>query len=337
MIFGLCAATGLRAVDTNDTKMLTKPAVSAERIAFVYANDLWTADLEGRNVRRLTADVGTESDPAFSPDGRLVAFSGQYDGNVDVYVVPAGGRRPQAPDLAPGGRHRPGLHARRPVGPVRLGPLLQQPRLFPALHRARRGRRSRHAQGPLRLRRRDLPRRPAHRLLPLSRGLQPVEELPRRPLLAHLDLRRRGRRASRSCPSPRAARTTSTRCGSAARSSSAPTATASSTCSPSTPRPRRSTQLTEFKDFPVLSASAGAGKVVFEQAGSLHLYDVAQGKSRRLTDRRRRRPGRAPRALRQGPAVGLRRRPSRRPAPGPSSSSGARSSPSRPRRAIPAT
>ena len=95
LILGLCAATGLRAVDTNDTKMLTRPAVSAERIAFVYANDLWTADLEGRNVRRLTADVGTESYPAFSPDGGLLAFSGQYDGNVDVYVVPAGGGVPK--------------------------------------------------------------------------------------------------------------------------------------------------------------------------------------------------------------------------------------------------
>ncbi|MGZ5515545.1 MAG: protease, partial [Candidatus Aminicenantales bacterium] len=94
-LFALAGATRLAAVDTLDTKMLTRPAVSAERIAFVYANDLWTADLEGRNVRRLTSDPGAESNPVFSPDGGLVAFSGQYDGNTDVYVVPAGGGVPR--------------------------------------------------------------------------------------------------------------------------------------------------------------------------------------------------------------------------------------------------
>ena len=64
-------------------------------IAFVYANDLWTADLEGRNVRRLTSDVGIEIDPVFSPDGKWIAFSGQYDGNIDVYRRP--GRRAASP------------------------------------------------------------------------------------------------------------------------------------------------------------------------------------------------------------------------------------------------
>ena len=93
--FAMTGVVPLPAVDTTDTKFLTKPAVSAERVAFVYADDLWTADLEGRNVRRLTSGVGTETNPSFSPDGRLVAFSGQYDGNMDVYVVPAGGGVPK--------------------------------------------------------------------------------------------------------------------------------------------------------------------------------------------------------------------------------------------------
>ncbi|MCX6573847.1 MAG: hypothetical protein NTX99_07615, partial [Candidatus Aminicenantes bacterium] len=57
--FAFAGVTCLLAVDTTDTKFLTKPAVSAERVAFVYADDLWTADLEGRNVRRLTSGVGT--------------------------------------------------------------------------------------------------------------------------------------------------------------------------------------------------------------------------------------------------------------------------------------
>jgi tricorn protease len=68
------------------------PAVSAKNIAFVYADDLWVADRDGKNPRRLTSDIGVESYPTFSPDGSLIAFSAQYEGNTDVYTIsPAGG------------------------------------------------------------------------------------------------------------------------------------------------------------------------------------------------------------------------------------------------------
>ena len=87
---------------------------------------------------------------------------------------------------------------------------------------------------------------------------------------------------ARRSPSRRACPTTPIRCGSGSRFTSAPTATASSTSSPSTPT-EGGQAADRLKDFPVLSASAGAGRIVFEQAGSLHLYDLAQGKSRRLT------------------------------------------------------
>jgi tricorn protease len=90
------------AVDTKDTKFLTQPAVSARLIAFVYAGDLWTADLDGRNLRRLTSDIGVESSPAFSPDGATIAFSAQYDGNIDVYTVPAAGGIPTRLTWHPG-------------------------------------------------------------------------------------------------------------------------------------------------------------------------------------------------------------------------------------------
>jgi tricorn protease len=53
------------------------------------------ADLDGRNVRRLTTDLGIESVPSFSPDGAAIAFSGQYDGNTDVYIIPAAGGVPK--------------------------------------------------------------------------------------------------------------------------------------------------------------------------------------------------------------------------------------------------
>ncbi|MDP2915087.1 MAG: PDZ domain-containing protein [Candidatus Aminicenantes bacterium] len=104
LVFILSAAW-LQAIDINDTKMLTQPAIGKTHIAFVYANDLWAADFEGKNVRRLTSDLGVEGYPAFSPDGSLIAFSAQYEGNMDVYTVPVSGGVPKrltwhpSPDL----------------------------------------------------------------------------------------------------------------------------------------------------------------------------------------------------------------------------------------------
>ncbi|MBM3312906.1 MAG: hypothetical protein FJY80_15530, partial [Candidatus Aminicenantes bacterium] len=72
------AASAVPAIDTADTRLLSSPAVSAKNIAFVYANDLWVADLDGSHVRRLTTDLGTEGPPVFSPDGNFIAFSAQY-------------------------------------------------------------------------------------------------------------------------------------------------------------------------------------------------------------------------------------------------------------------
>jgi tricorn protease len=90
------------AVDRSDTRLLTDPAIAGERIVFAYANDLWTASLDGSNVRRLTSYPGVESLPRFSPDGRWIAFSGQYDGNTDVYVVDANGGEPKRLTWHPG-------------------------------------------------------------------------------------------------------------------------------------------------------------------------------------------------------------------------------------------
>src|SRR5256885_13959672 len=85
----------LYGVNMNDTRLLSDPAVSNDRIAFAYANDLWVANLDGMNVRRLTSHPGVESGPRFSPDGSMIAFTGRYDGNVDVYVVPTAGGVPK--------------------------------------------------------------------------------------------------------------------------------------------------------------------------------------------------------------------------------------------------
>ena len=94
--------SGQGGIDTNDTRLLSDPAISGDRLAFAYGGDLWTADLDGKNVRRLTSDEGLEFSPAFSPDGKLIAFSGQYDGNTDVFVVPAEGGIPKRLTWHPG-------------------------------------------------------------------------------------------------------------------------------------------------------------------------------------------------------------------------------------------
>ncbi len=88
-------AKPLAAIDTKDTMLLAQPAVSSTKIAFVYAGDLWVAELDGKNPRKLTSDLGVETNPVFSPDGQWIAFSAQYEGNTDVYLIPAEGGIPR--------------------------------------------------------------------------------------------------------------------------------------------------------------------------------------------------------------------------------------------------
>ena len=84
------------------TRMLRSPSVSKANIAFAYAGNIWIVDRSGGNARRLTSFAGEASNPKLSPDGRLVAFSAQYAGNVDVYVVPIEGGEPKRLTFHPG-------------------------------------------------------------------------------------------------------------------------------------------------------------------------------------------------------------------------------------------
>jgi tricorn protease len=72
-----------------------QPTLSATQIVFVFAGDLWSVSRQGGVATRLTTGVGLESSPSFSPDGRWIAFTAQYDGNTDVFVMPAAGGVPK--------------------------------------------------------------------------------------------------------------------------------------------------------------------------------------------------------------------------------------------------
>ncbi len=84
------------------TRMLRSPSISATSVAFVYANNIWVVERGGGNARRLTSFQGQTTNPKFSPDGATIAFSGDYGGNVDVYTVPAEGGEPKRLTWHPG-------------------------------------------------------------------------------------------------------------------------------------------------------------------------------------------------------------------------------------------
>src|SRR5271163_2249463 len=75
--------------------LLQRPAFNGKVIVFSYAGDLWTVERGGGRAVRLTTGTGIETDPVFSPDGSMVAFTGEYDGNTDVFVVPTAGGIPK--------------------------------------------------------------------------------------------------------------------------------------------------------------------------------------------------------------------------------------------------
>lgn len=78
-----------------DAGLFRYPDVSATKIAFVYANDIWVMPKEGGQAVKLSSPPGLEIMPKFSPDGNTVAFTGRYDGNFDVYTLPVKGGIPQ--------------------------------------------------------------------------------------------------------------------------------------------------------------------------------------------------------------------------------------------------
>ncbi len=97
LIFSLLLALGTLSLQAqNEAKMLRFPAIHGNQVVFSYAGDLYTVDINGGVARQLTNDPdGFEIFARFSPDGKNIAFTGQYDGNTEVYVMPAEGGVPQ--------------------------------------------------------------------------------------------------------------------------------------------------------------------------------------------------------------------------------------------------
>ena len=264
--------------------MLTQPAVSATHLAFIYGGDLFVADLgaEVSNVRRLTTDDGIESNPAFSPDGKTIAFSAQYDGNVDVYTVPLAGGSPARLTWHPGADTVQGFTpdgrsvlftSQRATFTTRYAQLFTVPvqggieEALPIPNASR----ATYSPDGLRIAYNPLAARflqwkqyrggTASRLWLYSVKGHAVEKIPQ--------------------PAGRANDTDPMWMGDTVyfRSDRAGEFNLFAFDTKS----KQVQQLTRHADFPVLTASSGGGRIVYEQAGSLHLFDPRGGAAKRLT------------------------------------------------------
>ncbi len=99
----LCAFVGFSAFAQTEYHIYQRPALSKNLIAFGYAGDLWTVPREGGKAIRMTKGVGIETAPVFSPDGGTIAFTGDYEGNTDIFTIPATGGIPARVTYHPAG------------------------------------------------------------------------------------------------------------------------------------------------------------------------------------------------------------------------------------------
>ena len=101
----ICAVVLMAAASApaQETRLMRYPDVSKDHIVFTYAGDLWTVARTGGQAHRLTSHPGEEIFPKFSPDGKWIAFTGDYDGNTDVFVMPTSGGEPRRLTSHPGG------------------------------------------------------------------------------------------------------------------------------------------------------------------------------------------------------------------------------------------
>src|SRR5262249_40338127 len=93
LLAGMWASAGFAAA--GDVHLLQKPAMNRSEVVVSYARDLVRVARAGGAASRLTGGTGFETEAAFSPDGQTLAFTGEYDGNVDVFAVSVTGGVPK--------------------------------------------------------------------------------------------------------------------------------------------------------------------------------------------------------------------------------------------------
>src|SRR3984885_6581300 len=96
------AAIGVARGQSEAPKLMRNPVMNASSICFAFAGDLWSVSRSGGDAVRLTTGPGEKSNPRFSPDGKWIAFTGQYGGNSNVFVMPASGGTPRQITFDPG-------------------------------------------------------------------------------------------------------------------------------------------------------------------------------------------------------------------------------------------
>src|SRR5690606_23679127 len=95
LLLALLLAAGLPGLHAQvNARLFQFPDVSPTHITFVYGDDIWIAPKAGGQASRLSSPDGMESFPRFSPDGKQIAFSGNYDGNSDIYTISSQGGVP---------------------------------------------------------------------------------------------------------------------------------------------------------------------------------------------------------------------------------------------------
>ena len=94
LLFTLALAAAAFTAQADEARLLRFPSTDGNQIVFSYGGDLYKAPLAGGQATRLTSHIGYEMFARFSPDSKTIAFTGEYDGNREVYLIPAQGGEP---------------------------------------------------------------------------------------------------------------------------------------------------------------------------------------------------------------------------------------------------
>ena len=95
LLFSILLAAAAFSAMADEARLLRFPATNGQEVVFSYAGDLYTVPINGGEAKRITSHVGYEMFARYSPDGKTLAFTGEYDGNREVYLMPAIGGQPE--------------------------------------------------------------------------------------------------------------------------------------------------------------------------------------------------------------------------------------------------